>query len=344
MPTIKQRRRLAAIATVASVLLLSACGGSEDEGTADSAPSGGDGAYPVTIEHALGSATIESEPERVVTWGFGSTDAALALDVVPVAIPQQTYAGDSDGVLPWIKEKLADMDAETPTMLTNQQGSDEVPLEEIAAAKPDVILANYSGLTQEDYDTLSGIAPTVAYPDQPWATPWRDVVRTVGKALGKSAEAKKVIADTEHVIADKAAKYPELKGKTVAAVWDTGDDFYVYKPADPRVEFLTDLGLESAPSVDELGTDESTFYYTLSYEQLDKLTSDILLSYADTEQAANAFVDAPYAQGMAQIKSDSVASMVGPEPVAAVSPPTVLSLTWGIDEYLKQLSKAAASD
>ncbi|UYM03994.1 iron-siderophore ABC transporter substrate-binding protein [Solicola gregarius] len=343
MSMMKRFRPVAAVAALAGLLVLSACG-SSDDGDSDSAPPDGSAAYPVTIEHALGTTTIDSEPTRVVTWGFGSTDAALALGVVPVAIPQQTYGGDDDGVLPWIKEKLADMDAETPTMLTNQQGSDEIPLEEIAAANPDVILANYSGLTQADYDTLSDLAPTVAYPDQPWATPWRDVVRTVGTALGKKPEAEKLITDTERVVADKAAEHPELKGKTVAAVWDTGDAFYVYKPADPRVEFLTDLGLKSAPSVDELSTDESTFYYTMSYEELDKLTSDILLSYADSDDAAQTFLDAPYAQGMEQVKSGHVASMTGPEPVAAVSPPTVLSLTWGIDDYLTELSKAAAGN
>ena len=335
-------RRAALIAGLAGALLLTACGGSDD--SEDSTSGSADyGAFPVTIEHALGTTTIEEKPTRVVTWGFGSTDAALALGVVPVAIPQQTYGGDSDGVLPWIKEKLEDMGEDTPTMLTNQQGSDEVPFEEIAAADPDIILANYSGLTQQDYDTLSDLAPTVAYPDEPWATPWREVVRTVGKALGMESKADEVIADADEVVTKKAAEHPELKGKTVAAVWDTGDAFYVYKQADPRVEFLTDLGLESAPSVDELSTDESTFYYTLSFEELDKLTSDILLSYADSEQSAQAFLDAPYAQGMDQVTKGHVASMVGPEPVAAVSPPTVLSLTWGIDDYLDQLSKAAKS-
>ena len=339
MRPITHLRRVALAAGLATVLVVSACG--VDDDSSDAASDDGSGEFPVTIEHALGTTTIESEPERVVTWGFGSTDAALALGVVPVAIPQQEYGGDDDGVLPWIKEKLADMGAEAPTMLTNKQGSDEVPLEEIAAAKPDVILANYSGITQADYDTMSDIAPTVAYPDQPWATPWRDVARTVGTALGKEAEAEDAITETEQVIADKAAEHPELKGKTVAAVWDTGDAFYVYKLADPRVEFLTDLGLESAPSVDELGTDESTFYFTMSYEQLDKLTSDILLQYADTDEAAQKFLDAPYAQGMEQVKSGHVASMTGPEPVAAVSPPTVLSLLWGIDDYLTELSKAS---
>ena len=33
------------------------------------------------------------------------------------------------------------------------------------------------------------------------------------------------------------------------------------------MEFTLDLGLISAPSVDELSTDESTFFFTLSYEK-----------------------------------------------------------------------------
>ena len=35
--------------------------------------------------------------------------------------------------------------------------------EAISDANPDVILAAYSGITQEEYDTLSEIAPVVAY-------------------------------------------------------------------------------------------------------------------------------------------------------------------------------------
>ena len=41
-------------------------------------------AFPVTIEHALGETTIESEPTRVATLGWTDHDHALALGVVPV--------------------------------------------------------------------------------------------------------------------------------------------------------------------------------------------------------------------------------------------------------------------
>jgi iron complex transport system substrate-binding protein len=87
-------------------------------------------------------------------------------------------------------------------------------------------------------------------------------------------------------------------------VWDTARDFYVYKPADPRVAFTIDLGMVDAPSVDALagGDDDTTFYYTLSHERLGELTSDILVSYADTQADADRFLGSAPAQLMEQVK------------------------------------------
>ena len=100
--------------------------------------------------------------------------------------------------------------------------------------------------------------------------------------------------------------------------------------------------MTGAPSVNELGTDESTFYFTMSYEQLDKLTSDVLVSFATTQQEQDAFLASKPAQTMPQVKSGAVASLVGAEFIASVSPPTALSVTWGLDEYVAALSAAAA--
>ncbi len=67
--------------------------------------------------------------------------------------------------------------------------TDGIDFEAVANTNPDVILAAYSGLTQQDYDTLSQIAPTVAYPTTAWSTPWRDWIKLESKALGLSAQA-----------------------------------------------------------------------------------------------------------------------------------------------------------
>jgi iron complex transport system substrate-binding protein len=180
------------------------------------------------------------------------------------------------------------------------------------------------------------------YPGEAWSTPWREVITTVGTALGRTAEAADLLAGIDAEVAAQADSHPEFAGTTIAGVWDTPDAFYVYKPADARVEFTLDLGFESAPSVDALATDESTFYFTLSHQRLAELTSDVLVAYADTPELASAFVSSPAAQLMPQVRAGAVAKVTGPAFIASVSPPTALSLTWGLDEFVELLAGAVA--
>jgi iron complex transport system substrate-binding protein len=336
VPHPRRHRRLLPAALLVLALLATACGSDGGDEAAADAPS--DATFPVRITHAFGTTTIDAAPKRVVTWGWGSADAAIALGTVPVAMPFQEYGGDEQGVLPWIADALDEAGADTPTILPK---ADDAPIEAIAAAKPDLILAVYSGVTDKEYALLSKIAPTVAYPGQPWATPWKETIELVGKALGRADQAAALLTEIDAEVHAAGAAHPELAGKTVAQVWDTGDQFYVYKPADSRVAFTLDLGLELAPSVDALANGGETFYYTLSKERLGELTSDILVSYADDEATSKAFLDSPAAQLMSQVQAGHVASVVGTELIASVSPPTALSLTWGLDDYVTVLSKAA---
>ena len=342
MTSRRRRPLLAAAALALTSLVLAGCADAGGDSDADATPEAvaEDPAFPVTIEHTFGSTTIEERPERVVTWGWGTTDAVIGLGVTPVAMPFQAYAGDADGVLPWIREALEETGEEIPTVLPDS--GEDVPFEDIAEAQPDVILAHYSGITAEQYETLSAIAPVVAYPGEPWSTPWREVVTTTGQALGLVTEAEEALAGIDQQIADARAAHPEFEGLTLATAWDVGGTFYVYADEDPRVEFMLDLGFENAPAVDSLDTDESPFYFTLSHERLDELESDVLVAYGTTEEELQTFLDAPYAQVMPQVESGAVAKLVGAELISSVSPPTVLSLPWGLDETVAQLAAAAA--
>jgi len=332
------RRTIAVLAAAAAAALaLAGCSPSATEDSG-SAAAGGEG-FPVTIEHAFGETEIPAAPERVATWGWGSTEAALAVGVVPVAIAQQVYGANDEGVLPWVAEKLDELGEETPVILTDD--GEAPPYEELVEAAPDVILAPYSGITEEQYELLSEIAPTVAYPDEPWTTPWRETVTIVGTALGKADEAQGVLDDLDAELAAQAEAHPELEGLTVAAVWDVAGTFYVYTPEDSRVEFLSALGLEDAPAVAELANGDSPFYYTLSYEQLDQLDSDLVISYHDTQEEADAFLTSAPIQAIPAVSRGQVAQVVGTELIAAVSPPTALSLTYGLDELVSALSAAA---
>jgi iron complex transport system substrate-binding protein len=339
----RRRSRLAVIASAvvaAAALALTGCSasGSGSESTA----AGDAGAFPVTIDSALGTATIDSRPERVATWGWGAQDVVLALGIVPVAMPSFSYGGDEDGVLPWVAEKIADLGGETPQILPADTG--EVPFEAFVKAKPDVILAPYSGLTQAEFDKLSTIAPVVAYPDKPWATSWQDQTTIVGHALGLSAEADALIAKTTESIASLAAEHPVLKGKTFfyAAANEPGV-LNVYRAEDPRVQLLNELGLTNSTSVAALDTtpDDGSFYFQLSYENLSKIDTDLLVMYFDTQSSVDAFTADPLVAAMPAIREGRFAPIVGESFVAATSAPSVLAIPWMLDRYVPQLAAAA---
>lgn len=295
-------------------------------------------AFPVTLDHAWGSTTIEAEPTRVVTWGWGNEDAAIALGVIPVGIPFQSYGGGDNGIQPWIEDALAAAGAEAPAVLDN---SGEPPFEQIAALEPDVIIAAYSGVTEEQYKLLSAIAPTVAYSGEAWSTPWQEVTRTVGKALGKTGEAEALVAETETWLAAEFAKHAELKTVTFASANDYDGSMAVYAPLDARMKFLTGLGLAMNPSVAALAPADGQFYYPLSYELFDQLEGDIFITFYEEQAALDTWLATPQARTYPPIVNGGLAALVGTENVAAVSPPSALSLRWGFPAYLKVLSDAA---
>ncbi len=208
------RRITAPVAALSLALALAACG---DESSADSttaaAGGGGEGGWtPVTVEHAFGETVIEEQPERVATIDFANQEVPLALGIVPVGMSKMTWGDDDgDGVQQWTEDRLEQLGAETPVLFDETDGYD---FEAIAGTEPDVILAGYSGLTEDDYNTLSEIAPVVAYPDQPWATEWRDSILQNAAGLGMAEEGEELVADLEQTIADAGAAHPELEGTT----------------------------------------------------------------------------------------------------------------------------------
>ncbi|MCO5177378.1 MAG: ABC transporter substrate-binding protein [Thermomicrobiales bacterium] len=119
----------------------------------------------MTIEHAFGSTTINAKQERVATVQWTNEEVLLALDIVPIGFAAANFGDDDgDGVLPWTEEKLKELGAETPVLFDETVGID---FEAVANTKPDVILAPYSGISSDDCEQLSKIAPVVAYPGRP---------------------------------------------------------------------------------------------------------------------------------------------------------------------------------
>ena len=340
MTRLREALGLVALAS-ATALVLSGCAGSAGPDASGGSDAGADGAFPVTISSALGDTTIEQKPERIATWGWGATDAVLALGIQPVAIPSDDYTGGDDRMPPWISDAVDALGGEPPVILDS--GAEEIPLEALLEADPDVLLAPYSGLTQKEFDavTAAGI-PVVAYPEAAWTTPWRDVIEITGEALGLVDEAKTLLADLDAQVSDAAAAHPEFAGTTIAYVDDDVDTFYLYLSSDARVEILEDLGFVTPPSVTDLDTGEGTFYTTVSYESLDKIDAEVLFTQAEDQATLDEFLASDRGNLIPAVRAGAVAALVGAENASAMSP-TALTLPWVLPTVTEKLAAAVAA-
>jgi iron complex transport system substrate-binding protein len=331
-----------ALAGAAAVLLAGCASGAatEPEETTETS-----GAFPVEIENAFGTTVVESQPTNVAAVAWGNADVALALGIAPVGMPFITYADDNgDGILPWQQDALDEIGAEAPTLFDETDG---INFEQVADSAPDVILAANSGLAQEEYDTLTEIAPTVSYPTTPWIVSWRESTLLNARALGLETEAEGLIADTESLLESAASEHPELDGKSVAYIWVDPSDTsvaYIYLPGDTRVDFLDEFGMVPSAGVEQLAEQNpGVFYASITSENIDLLAdADVIVNYGGADTLAGLQAD-PLFGALPAIQRGSVAIVDESTPQAsAYTTPTVLSIPWGLDDYVSLLGDAAA--
>jgi iron complex transport system substrate-binding protein len=298
--------------------------------------------YPIVIDHAFGQTILETKPERVATISWGNQDVPLALGVVPVGISEVNYTvSNGKHLFPWTEAKFKELGVENPVLFKDTAGLD---YEGISDAQPDVILAAYSGLTQEEYDLLSEIAPVVAYPTLPWETFWRDQILMSATGMGMKLEGEALVSEIEDLLAQKTRQYPQILGKSVACFYFNEADlgkFYIYLPNDPRVAFLTDLGMVNPESVARLGIESNGCTLELSAENIDLIEDiEIIISYG-SDTLLEALQKDPLIGTLPAVQRGSVAIITDGTPLAASAVPTALSIPATIDEYLSIIAKAA---
>lgn len=345
MPSLR-RMRLAALALpVVAALALAGCSGTAGAGTASPSGSASGAGFPISITSALGTATIERKPTRVATVGWTNQEVPLALGIVPVGMPKVAFGDDDgDGVLPWVEDRLQELGAKTPTLFDETSGID---FEAVADSRPDVILAAYSGLSQDDYDKLSKIAPVVAYPDKPWTTSLDDTILLDSEGLGMKAQGERLIASLDARVEAAAETQPDIAGKTAAFVSPKGptdlSSLYVYTTVDPRAEFFTQLGMTTPEVVKQASADDKTaFYAEISAEDADRLKDvDVLVLYG-TAATLKAMQADPLLGKIPAIARGSVVVLGADGPLAASANPSPLSIGWGVDRYVDLLGAAAA--
>ncbi|MHA6779792.1 iron-siderophore ABC transporter substrate-binding protein [Pseudonocardia saturnea] len=291
----------------------------------------------MSIEHKYGSTEIAAEPQRIVLVGLNEQDAMLALGSVPVGT--SNFLDAPGGIYPWAEEALGD--APLPTLLDQTDG---IPYEEVAALDPDLIVGLYSGLTPEDYSTLTAIAPTVAQPagQEDYTISWQGTTLTLGKILGKDAEARQLVADTEALFAQTREEHPEFAGQT-AVMTTVFEGYYFYGEGDPRGRLLTSLGFTVPPTLAQYVSSDG-FGGNVPGEQAAALDVGALVWLAEDSTEDVLRADALYSSLDVVSQGREVFVRKG-EPVNdAVSFVTPLSIPLILDELVPRLATAVDGD
>ncbi len=349
-------RRATFVTALIATAALALAGCSNSSGDGDSAaidshsPTASDAAstssadtFPVTVDHVYGSTTIEKKPERVATVAWGNDEVPLALGVVPVGMAKVSWGDDNDnGVLPWVEDKLTELGAQTPVLFDETDGID---FEAIADTRPDVILAAYSGLSQDDYDKLSKIAPTIAYPKVAWGTSYQDMIRMDSQAIGLGAEGDALIDQLQSEVETALDAHPDLKNaKVLFSFLDPSDLSQIgfYTSNDTRPGFLEGLGMPTPQVVEEESAQSDAFYATVSAEDADRFSDvDIFVTYGDPNSDLIAQLQAdPLLSKIPAIQKGHIAILQNSTPLAASANPSPLSIPWGVDQYFSLLSDA----
>ncbi|ASM74677.1 MULTISPECIES: ABC transporter substrate-binding protein [Roseobacteraceae] len=300
--------------------------------------------YPATISHAFGTTTLKAKPVRIASVGWANHEVPLALGIVPVGFARANWGDDDgDGLLPWVSARLSELGADVPALFDEGDGID---FEAVAETNPDVILAAYSGITRADYDTLSRIAPVIAYPEAAWTTTWREMIHQNAAGIGMATEGDALVADLEAQIATAVAKHPELSGKRGMFVThlDLRDLSTIgfYAAADQRVQFLEDLGMSTPQAVKE-ASEAGKYSGRVSAERVDMFDDvDVVVTYGD-QARMDELAKNPLIARFPAVARNAVVLLAN-DPMGTAANPTPLSIPYVLDDYLTLLSQAATRD
>ena len=338
-----RRRFLAGLSVLAVAPVLAACGSDSDSTATPSSDGSSDGgaseeaAFPATITHKFGETTVEAAPKRVVCVGLTEQDALMALGIVPVGITYWFGDKELQGIYPWAQEQAGD--AELPTVLDSTNG---IPIEEVAALAPDLIIGQYAGITDKEYELLSKIAPTVAqsgdYAD--YGAPWDEMALTIATAVGQPEKMQGIVDDVKAQVTQAAADNPGFKGQT-AAVITPYEGLFLYGPEDPRSRMLLDLGFELPTLITE--AEDSEFGVSVSSERTADLDDIGVAVWLDlqTDKAVQGIFEGTtaYDEGRWVDIGEKDGSYY-----VAHSFVTPLSIPYLLERYVPQLAAAADGD
>lgn len=291
-PPILDATRREFLALLGSAGLLTACG------TPTTAPV--DAARRVTDR--LGrTVDVPAAPQRVVVLDPNRAIAdVVALGIVPVGATTNS-SNPGSGFSPFLGDAAADIATVGPT--------GQADLERVAALDPDLILfaTAYQDL---DVDTLSAIAPVVAYEAASFGL--LEPVRWLGEVLGREAEAARLEREFADLITARRSEL-RLDGQRAAVVSlynpEAITSVYVFGRDQGACQVLRELGAGYAPQRlgDAPSTEVAAELVTTELAEADLLLALRYGGTAGSEANLTTFTSSPLWQAVPAVAAGRVA-------------------------------------
>ena len=245
----------AAVAMAAAATGLAACG------SGNGADASATGATRQVTDATGAKVAVPEHPRRIVTLSEPTLDGALALKAHVIG----TTSGRGQAGAPAYLAKRA---AGVPVMASVAGPN----LEKIAAAKPDLILADASVRIDDGTRAKLGrIAPTVTVSKR--GQSWNDAFTAEARVLNLASRGRGVLAAYRDRVAKvKARLGPNANAKISIVRWNSGEPS-VLMAEQPASRVAADLGLSRPASQDHRGPGHAV---PISLENLDKIDADWL--------------------------------------------------------------------
>ncbi|WP_047983417.1 ABC transporter substrate-binding protein [Ornithinibacillus californiensis] len=269
------------------LIVISACGSSEENTTEPQS----EDSY--TVEHAMGSTTIEGTPERIVILTNHGTEALLSMGVKPVGAVQ-SWDGD-----PWYDHITDQMDG------VEVVGTEsDINLEAILALEPDLIIGNKMR-QEEHYEALSAIAPTVF--EETLRGDWKVNFKLIAEAIGQEEKGQEVLDQYNERVANLSEELGDKLNTEVSMVRFMPEDVRVYHKDSFSGIILEEVGLARPESqdVDDFAAKGVT------KERIDEMDGDVIFYFTylkakDGQEIADEWINDPLWQSLSAVQAGKV--------------------------------------
>ncbi|HEX3598635.1 MAG TPA: ABC transporter substrate-binding protein [Lacipirellulaceae bacterium] len=246
------------------------------------------------VKHVLGETEVPISPQRIASLSSAGTDSLLALGIKPVLA---TTSWMAEGSASYLAGRLKGV------KLIRQAGS--VNLEEILAAKPDLILANSRDARL--YGQLSKIAPTVCLAAD-GSGDRENRILDLGDIVGRAAEARARRDEyRRHVAEAKEALAAHAAGQPVVFLRFRRNTCVIYTQASMFGPLLfKQLGLTPDPTMPIAMTGGG--WDVLSVERLSTLQAEhiFMVIDPDSEVYLRQVMDTPIWKQLPAVQHDHV--------------------------------------